>query len=94
MALSHLRGKLRALTEEHRTGSVQSIGQRLVQLEHEMQSRRGAMERCGCAERDPLWEILVGLVWTTLVFVVLRWVEGRWLPHEPVGSEDKKLLEG
>ena len=80
--------QLRALTDEHRQGSMPSIGQRLVQLEHEMQSRRGAMERCGCLERDPLWEIFVWLGWTTVVFAVLRWVEGRlWpLPRRSAGE--------
>jgi hypothetical protein len=69
--------QLRALTDEHRTGSMRSIGQRLVQLEHEMQSLRGAMVTCECSARDPLWEIFVWLVCTTVVFVLLRWVEGR-----------------
>ena len=38
-----IEGQLRALTYEHRTlaGSMRSSGQRLVQLEHEMQSLRG-----------------------------------------------------
>jgi len=89
-----LEERLRALTDEHRTGSVPSIGQRLVQLEHEMLSRRWAMERCGCSERDPLWEIFVGLVCTTLVFVLLRWVEGRLWAHKPADSDDRRMLEG
>jgi hypothetical protein len=71
-----LEEQLRALTDEHRKGSMPSIGQRLVQLEHEMQSLRGG-NGCECSTRDPLWEIFVWLVCTTLVFVLLRWVEGR-----------------
>ena len=74
-----LEGQLRALTDEHRKGSMPSIGPRLVQLEHEMQSLRGA-NGCQCTGRDPLWEIFVWLVCTTLVFVLLRWVEGRLWP--------------
>jgi hypothetical protein len=76
-----LEERLRALTDEHRTGSVPSIGQRLVQLEHEMQSLRGA-NGCQCMGREPLWGILVWLVCTTVVFVVLRWVEGRLWPKK------------
>ena len=68
--------QLQALTDEHRKGSTTSIGQRLVQLEHEMQSLRG-VNGCQCTARDPLWEIFVWLVCTTLVFVLLRWVDGR-----------------
>ena len=75
-SLRPLEEQLRALTDEHRKGSMPSIGQRLVQLEHEMQSLRGG-NGCGCSARDPLWEILVWLACTTLVFAVLRWVEGR-----------------
>jgi len=37
-------GQLQALTDEHRTGSMRSIGQRLVQLEHE-QGRKHAFPR-------------------------------------------------
>ena len=33
-----IRGQLHALTDKHRTGSMQSIGQRIVQLEYEMQT--------------------------------------------------------
>ena len=75
-SLRPLEEQLRALTDEHRTGSMPSIGQRLVQLEHEMQSLRGG-NGCECATRDPLWEIFIWLACTTLVFVLLRWVEGR-----------------
>jgi hypothetical protein len=49
-SLRPLEEQLRALTDEHRTGSMPSIGQRLVQLEHEMQSLRGAMTLCA------MWE--------------------------------------
>jgi hypothetical protein len=74
-----IEGQLQALTDEHRTGSMRSIGQRLVQLEHEMQSLRGAVAVCECSGRDPLWLLFVWLACTTLMFVLLRWVEGRLL---------------
>jgi hypothetical protein len=51
-SLRPLEEQLRALTDEHRKGSMPSIGQRLVQLEHEMQSLRGAMAACECSGRD------------------------------------------
>ena len=86
-SLRPIEEQLRALTDEHRKGSMPSIGQRLVQLEHEMQSRRG-VSGCGCMERDPLWTLFVWLAWTTLVFVVLRWVEGRLWPCRTV--EERK----
>ncbi len=73
------KNKLRALTDEHHKGSMPSIGQRLVQLEHEMQSLRGAMVVCECSGRDPLWHLFAWLACTTLMFVLLRWVEGRVL---------------
>ena len=79
-SLRPIEEQLRTLTEEHRKGSMQSIGQRLVQLEHEMQSVRGA-NACECSERDPLWTLFVWLAWATVVFVVLRWVEGRLWPR-------------
>ena len=75
-SLRPIEEQLRVLTEEHRKGSIASIGQRLVQLEHEMQSRAGG-NACQCTGRDPLWEIIVWLTCTTVVFVLLRWVEGR-----------------
>ncbi len=75
-----IEGQLRALADEHRKGSMPSMGPRLVQLEHEMQSLRG-VNGCQCTGRDPLWEIFVWLGWTTVVFVVLRWVEGRLWPQ-------------
>jgi len=78
-SLRPLEEQLRALTDEHRKGSMPSIGQRLVQLEHEMQSLRGAMTVCECSGRDPLWHLFVWLACTTLMFVLLRWVEGRLL---------------
>ena len=78
-SLRPIEGQLRALTDEHRTGSMRSIGQRLVQLEHEMQSLRGAIATCECSARDPLWHLFVWLACTTLMFVLLRWVEGRFL---------------
>ena len=74
-----IEGQLRALTDEHRKWSMPSIGQRLVQLEHEMQSLRGG-NGCECSTRDPLWVVFVWLACTTVVFVVLRWVEGRLRP--------------
>ena len=80
-SLRPIEEQLRALTEEHRKGSKPSIGQRLVQLEHEMQSIRGANGFQGTA-RDPFWQIFVWLICTTLVFVVLRWVEGRLWPKK------------
>ena len=40
-SLRTIEEQLQALTDEHRKGSIPSIGQRLVQLEHEMPSRRG-----------------------------------------------------
>ena len=76
-----IEGQLRALTDEHRTGSMRSIGQRLVQLEHEMQSLRGG-NGCECSTREPLWVIFVWLVCTTVVFVLLRWVEGQLWPKK------------
>jgi hypothetical protein len=69
-----LEEQLRALTDEHRKGSVSSIGRQLVRLEHEMQSLRGS-NACGATVRDPSWELFVGLMCTKLAFVVLRWVE-------------------
>ena len=78
-SLRPLEEQLRALTDEHRKGSMPSIGQRLVQLEHEMQSLRGAVAACECPGRDPLWHLFVWLTCTTLMFVLLRWVEGRFL---------------
>ena len=79
-SLRPIEEQLRALTDEHRTGSMRSIGQRLVQLEHEMQSLRGAIATCECSARDPLWHLFVWLACTTLMFVLLRWVEGRVMP--------------
>jgi len=76
--LRPLEEQLRALTEEHRKGGMHSIGQRLVQLEHQIASLRGG-NGCECSTREPLWEILIWLACTTLVFVLLRWVEGRVL---------------
>ena len=78
-SLRPIEEQLRALTDEHRKGSMPSIGQRLVQLEREMQSLRD-VNGCQCTGRDPLWEIFVWLTCTTLVFVLLRWVEGRLWP--------------
>jgi hypothetical protein len=78
-SLRPIEEQLRALTDEHRKGSMPSIGQRLVQLEHEMQSLRSG-NGCECSTRDPLWEIFIWLACTTLVFVLLRWVEGRLWP--------------
>ena len=88
-SLRPIDGQLRALTDEHRKGSMASIGQRLVQLEHEMQSARGA-NGCECSERDRLWELFVWLACTTVVFVVLRWLEGRlWSKStEPTNVHD------
>lgn len=74
-----IEGQLQALTDEHRKGSMRSTGQRLVQLEHEMQSRQGG-NGCQCTGREPLWEIFVWLVCTTAMFVLLRWAEGRLWP--------------
>ena len=74
--LRPLEEQLRALTEEHRKGGMPSIGQRLVQLEHQIASLRGG-NGCECSTRDPLWGILIWLACTTLVFVLLRWAEGR-----------------
>ena len=71
-SLRPIEEQLRALTDEHRTGSMRPIGQRLVQLEHEMQSLRGA---CTCSGRDPFWDLFAWLVCTTLVFISVRWVE-------------------
>jgi hypothetical protein len=76
------------LTGEHRQGGMPSIGQRLVQLEHQVASLRGG-NGCECSARDPLWEVFVWLVWTTVVFVVLRWVEGR-LWHRR--TEDERMF--
>jgi hypothetical protein len=80
-SLRPIEEQLRALTDEHRKGSMPSIGQRLVQLEHEMQSLRGG-NGCQCTGRDPLGDLFVWLVCTTLVFVLLRWVEGRLWPKK------------
>ena len=89
-SLRPIEEQLRALTEEHRKGSKPSIGQRLVQLEHEMQSLRGA-NGCECLERDPLWHLFVWLAWTTVVFVVLRWVEGRlWQPSVKMSASTSR----
>ncbi len=85
--LRPLEEQLRALTEEHRKGGMPSIGQRLVQLEHEMQSLRGAIAACECSGRDPLWHLFVWLVCTTLMFALLRWVEGRVGPHWRHGAD-------
>ena len=89
-----IEGQMRALTDEHRKGSMPSIGRRLVGLEHEMQSLRG-VKGCACSEpRDPFCQLWVGLVCATLVFVLLRWVEGRLWPHSPADSDsdDRKGL--
>ena len=86
-----LEEQLRALTDEHRQGGMPSIGQRLVQLEHEMQSLRGG-NGCDCSARDPLWEIFVWLVWTTVVFGLLRLVEGRLWHRSPADSDDRSSL--
>ena len=86
-SLRPIEEQLRALTDEHRTGSMRSIGQRLVQLEHEMQSLRGAIAMCECSARDPLWHLFVWLACTTLMFVLLRWVEGRVLPKRKGGAD-------
>ena len=51
-SLRPIEEQLRVLTEEHRKGSKPSIGQRLVQLEHEMQSIRGANHEGGSPELD------------------------------------------
>ena len=71
--------QLRVLTDEHRKGSIAStrMGQRLVQLEREMQSRRGAMETCECTKPDPLWNILLIVALSTCMFIILRWVESQ-----------------
>ena len=73
-----LEEQLRALTDEHRQGGMPSIGQQLVQLEHQVASLRGG-NGCECSARDPLWHLFVWLACTTLMFVLLRWVEGRLL---------------
>ena len=86
-SLRPIEGQLRALTDDHRTGSMRSIGQRLVQLEHEMQSLRGAIALCECSARDPLWHLFVWLACTTLMFVLLRWVEGRVLSKRKGGAD-------
>jgi hypothetical protein len=89
-SLRPLEEQLRALTDEHRKGSMPSIGQRLVQLEHEMQSLRGG-NWCQCTARDPLWEVIVWLVCTTVVFVLLRWVEGRlWAKRRETGTDERE----
>ena len=90
-SLRPIEEQLRALTDEHRTGSMRSIGQRLAQLEHEMQSLRGG-NGCECSTRDPLWEIFIWLACTTLVFVLLRWVEGRVGPHWRADSDERTPL--
>jgi len=87
--LRALEGQLRALTDEHRKGSMPSIGQRLVQLEHEMQRLRD-VNACQCSGRDPLWQIFVWLVCTTIVFVLLRWVEGRLWPKRRETRTDER----
>jgi hypothetical protein len=87
-SLRPIEEQLRALTDEHRKGSMPSIGQRLVRLEHEMQSLRGG-NGCECSTRDPLWEIFIWLACTTLVFVLLRWVEG-WLWHRSHADSDER----
>ena len=79
--------QLRALTDEARKGSMPSIGQRLVQLEHEMLNIRGG-NGCQCTGRDPLRDIVVWLGWTTVVFVLLRWVEGR-LWSKKIGTDER-----
>ena len=72
-----LEGQLRALTEEHRRWGTVS-GERMVRLEQEVQSLRArGLEACGCAALDPLWRLLTVLMCTTLVFVLMRWWEGR-----------------
>ena len=91
-SLRPIEEQLRALTDEHRKGSMASIGQRLVQLEHEMQSLRGG-NGCECSTRDPLWEIFIWLACTTLVFVLLRWVEGR-LRHRRTEDERQEVVSG
>jgi hypothetical protein len=88
--LRPLEEQLRALTDEHRKGSVSSIGRRLVRLEQEMQSLRGE-KCCACSERDPFWQLLVGLVCATLVFVLLRWVEGRLWPRSAADSDTDEI---
>ncbi len=70
-----LEGQLRALTEEHRRWGIVN-GERMVQLEQEVQSLRGVG---GCAALDPLWRLLLVLMCTTLVFLLMRWWEGRLL---------------
>ena len=92
-SLRPIEEQLRALTDEHRKGSMPSIGQRLVQLEHEMLSLRGVSD-CQCTGRDPLWGIFVWLTCTTLVFVLLRWMEGRLWPHRPADDDRKALANG
>jgi hypothetical protein len=77
---SHVRrleGQLRALTEEHRRWGIVN-GERMVQLEQEVQSLRArGVEACTSTALDPLWRLWTVLMCTTLVFVLMRWWEGR-----------------
>ena len=78
-SLRPIEEQLRALTDEHRKGGIAStrMGQRLVQLEREMQSRQGAMETCECTKPDPLWSILLIVALSTCTFIILRWLESQ-----------------
>ena len=77
VSLRPIEEQLRALTDEHRKGSMPTIGQRLVKLEREMQSRRGAKEMCEFTKPDPLCSILLIVALSTCMFIILRWLESQ-----------------
>ena len=69
----HIEMQLRHLTDEVRTGMVNSDGcvRRLIQMEIDIQNLKA---RASC-DSDPFWSIVIMLVLSTCVFVICRWLE-------------------
>jgi len=69
----HIEMQLRHLTDEVRTGIVNTDGcvRRIIQMEIALQNLKA---RASC-DSDPFWSIVVMVVLSTCVFVICRWVE-------------------
>ena len=69
----HIEMQLRHLTDEVRTGIVNTDGcvRRLIQMEIALQNLKAHASR----DSDPSWNIVLMVVLSTCVFIICRWVE-------------------
>ena len=69
----HIEMQLRNLTAEVRTGMSNTDGclRRIIQMEIELQNLK---VRASC-DSDPFWNIVLMTVLSTILFIILRWIE-------------------